>query len=1363
MASTVLSLPPAVFAAEAAQTIYISTAEDFIKFAQNCTLDTWSQGKTVILNTDISLLDTEISTIPTFGGTFDGNGHTIRDLSITQSMAPAGLFYTLQKDAVVSDLTVIGNVVPSGDSDTLGGIAGVNYGKLIGCTFHGFVSGNSRVGGIVGLNEATGQLINCSFEGTITGEHYVGGIVGWNAGSLIQCTNNGSINTTVIDVKTELSDLNMESLRSTEAMPAGTDIGGIAGFSTGLLQSCNNTGDVGYEHMGYNVGGIVGRQMGYLDGCINTGTILGRKDVGGIAGQLEPQVTLKYNEDTLDSLWDELDVLEDLMDRALGDAQDASDAISGSMNDLTDSVGTAKDSAVDLTDAMTKWANGNIDQVNDISARISWVLSQMEPILDDLGAAMEQAETATGQFSDALDDAELAAKWGNEAMTAMETAMADLQNAFSHAKNAYAHIKDAMTHMENSLGNTSQTKSAMKELAAATADMASAFSGMASAMSGISQVLDDIYDASQSSDENWTNLRDGTDELRAALVKISSALTKVSGALDDIRGEMESEPNETEDDPNNPDKKSNIELLKDVMNYLKDASEDLNTAYTHFSTALNDYVESELHVWTDEMTGEVEAGLTALDNAQTKIATASGIIGYVIDDMDPENNEVTSRAAIQLREGLDELNTGISEANTAIKKIDGALQGIEDDPRYESTVNKIRSYLNNISTELNHLSTASSRLSNAMKTLNNNLNPDQAEEAWKKLKLAGDDLDLAATDLDKSVSSLKLATQRLEKAGEAIANAMSDLNKASETMGKTISSLRNATEKIEDVITELAEKPAIQFTPINSDLTERGDALDDALSQVLDGVNSLNDSMATSSEILLTDLRAINRQVGVIIDLLRQASEESDAENSSERYEDISDQELSDDQTSGRISASRNSGEVEGDINVAGIVGSIAIEYDYDPEDDLNKEGGRSLDYRFQTAAGVWDCVNAGAITAKKDCAGGIVGRMDLGTVCTNQSYGIVESTSGDYVGGIAGLTSGTVRKNYVKCTLVGGNYVGGVAGSGSDAQSGDRDSTISDCYSMVNITRADQYSGAVAGIDAGNFTDNYFVSDTLSGINGISYSGKAEPIAYADLPWDDTDIPIAFGQLTLQFVVDDTPVKTVTFTYGDSFDETVYPEIPKKDGNYSYWDQEELKDLHFDTVVTAVYTPYITALSSSENRSGDRPVFFVEGLFDDDATLEETALSNISEDALKKSFSGRTGGQKIVEQWELSVSNDEQETHTVRYLPPEEDTDPEDLMIYVKDSSGWKKAETEMIGSYLLFPINELNVQVAIVSATTRWLVWLLVGAALLLLLVLLAYLIRKKHKRKKKNSVKDEAKNTEIETGIETETGVIYGSQEP
>ncbi|MGN0967780.1 MAG: hypothetical protein ACI4O3_00805, partial [Oscillospiraceae bacterium] len=605
---------------------------------------------------------------------------------------------------------------------------------------------------------------------------------------------------------------------------------------------------------------------------------------------------------------------------------------------------------------------------------------------------------------------------------------------------------------------------------------------------------------------------------------------------------------------------------------------------------------------------------------------------------------------------------------------------------------------------------------------------------------------LAADDLDRAVVNLKLALEYLEKAGEYGSDAMSDLNAASETMGKAISLLRKATDQAADVIHELAEKPAIQFTPISSGLTERGDALDNALSQVLDQVNALNDTMSASSDILLADLRAINRQVGVIIDLLRQASEEAGEEKASDRYEDVSDREQPDDQTSGRISTSRNGGTVEGDINVAGIVGSVAIEYDYDPEDDLTKDGSRSLDFRYQTAAVVWDSINEGTVTAKKDFAGGIVGRMDLGTVSACRGYGWVESTGGDYVGGIAGLTGGTVRGCFAKCTLEGDRYVGGIVGSGTAETAGGAASTVSGCYSMVSIPRYEQYFGAVSGADAGAFLGNYFVSDTLAGINGASYSGRAEPIAYADLPWDDAviAIPDAFRQLMLEFVVDGETVKALSFDYGQSFGQDVYPELPEKEGYYAYWDVTELRELHFDTVVTAVYERHISALSSAESRSSGRPIFFLEGQFDEDAVLTVMAQENTPsdfnalptnyKDFASKCFSGAKVSRAVVEQWSLTIPEDGLDTHTVRYLPPDED--PDHLDIYVKENGTWNKVETQAVGSYLAFQVSGSQAEIAVLSTLSVWWIWLIAAALLVLLLVLILRLTRRGRRRKKASS---------------------------
>ena len=48
-------------------TVHIGSTEEFLEFAENCTLDSWSQGKRFILDCDLSLEDTDFEPIPVFG------------------------------------------------------------------------------------------------------------------------------------------------------------------------------------------------------------------------------------------------------------------------------------------------------------------------------------------------------------------------------------------------------------------------------------------------------------------------------------------------------------------------------------------------------------------------------------------------------------------------------------------------------------------------------------------------------------------------------------------------------------------------------------------------------------------------------------------------------------------------------------------------------------------------------------------------------------------------------------------------------------------------------------------------------------------------------------------------------------------------------------------------------------------------------------------------------------------------------------------------------------------------------------------------------------------------------------------------
>ncbi len=187
--------------------VAIGSVTELIQLAENCTLDTWSEGKTIKLTTNIDVSEIDFEGIPIFSGTFEGNGYTITGLNISTSGSVQGLFRYIKEGAIVKNLTVKGNVVPSGTKKTIGGIAGKNAGTIKGCQFIGSVSGESYIGGIAGINESTGKIIEAISQGMVVGEHYIGGIAGENLGIILESINKMSVNTSATEEKVSLETL----------------------------------------------------------------------------------------------------------------------------------------------------------------------------------------------------------------------------------------------------------------------------------------------------------------------------------------------------------------------------------------------------------------------------------------------------------------------------------------------------------------------------------------------------------------------------------------------------------------------------------------------------------------------------------------------------------------------------------------------------------------------------------------------------------------------------------------------------------------------------------------------------------------------------------------------------------------------------------------------------------------------------------------------------------------------------------------------------------------------------------------------------------------------------------------------------
>lgn len=318
----VLSLPLPVTAEEAQpRRLLISDEARFLQFAEKCRLDSYSMGLAVSLEADLDLTGVDFSGIPIFCGSFDGNGHTISGLSITAEGSYLGLFRYLTEDASVEHLHVRGAILPEGSASHAGSIAGSNAGTIVNCSFDGNVSGADYIGGLVGENTLTGVIEDCSVKGSLYGNHFVGGIAGSNQGVIRSCANQAQVNTTSQQNSVSVSDITMESLTSAEAANTVTDVGGIAGQNGGVIRSCVNRGDIGYRQMGYNIGGIAGSQTGHIRDCENRGTISGRKEVGGIVGQMEPTALIEYTQDALQILQEQLDEMGKIAGQAAANAQ----------------------------------------------------------------------------------------------------------------------------------------------------------------------------------------------------------------------------------------------------------------------------------------------------------------------------------------------------------------------------------------------------------------------------------------------------------------------------------------------------------------------------------------------------------------------------------------------------------------------------------------------------------------------------------------------------------------------------------------------------------------------------------------------------------------------------------------------------------------------------------------------------------------------------------------------------------------------------------------------------------------------------------------------------------------------------------
>lgn len=264
------------------------------------------EGKSIKLTADIDLSGitywTPICRWSDFKGVFDGNGHEIKNLSISgYSDAYPSLFARVH--GKITNLKVSGsidwgysysggiaayllggtiencysNVIVGAVSDNSGGIVGyaISGAVVRNCHSSASIIGSGSTGGIVGYLDNS-LVENCYSEASTSGSVSIGGIVGeCNGGTVKNCYNKGTVSA------------------------SSNQIGGVVGsLKTGRVTGCYNTGSVTGGSLSCQVGGIVGlSSQNYgsktsctIENCYNTGAVStsynAGNTIGGVVGSL---------------------------------------------------------------------------------------------------------------------------------------------------------------------------------------------------------------------------------------------------------------------------------------------------------------------------------------------------------------------------------------------------------------------------------------------------------------------------------------------------------------------------------------------------------------------------------------------------------------------------------------------------------------------------------------------------------------------------------------------------------------------------------------------------------------------------------------------------------------------------------------------------------------------------------------------------------------------------------------------------------------------------------------------------------------------------------------------------------------------
>lgn len=714
-------------------------------------------------------------------------------------------------------------------------------------------------------------------------------------------------------------------------------------------------------------------------------------------------------------------------------------------------------------------------------------------------------------------------------------------------------------------------------------------------------------------------------------------------------------------------------LVTDTLNTTEGITNSTYARLNGISKTLTDVKNSTNTIYNASLDRFDELSESINTNTQT-ILDATGDIGGDMDYLDDSFDSLSSMSD-NLSASIDDLAYALSLSDAEKSTLIAQNNQLKEDLNYSSSfVNEAK---NNLLPDVPEERQA--KVSDGLTRINRVAGDVQAMKTiLEGLRTKRDLIASGAveTDVARRDAALNASVSNILDSMNDMDSATSGLSRFSSSLGGTLSNLAGS------VNIHMESNPIVR-------------AAGDNLYAQLDSLSSQLDSLSAfgrdDSIEVLNNLAAINSRFNSITDLLRN---ERDRLNEKFDEESIFKNASNNENSTSRIYRCRNAGNISGDIGVGGIVGTIGIEFDIDPDKDIRRLNDRSLDYSFGVSAVVMESENLASVKGRGNYAGGICGKMETGYISDSKNTGDVEARDGHFVGGIAGFADGKLNKNTARCRITGKKNVGGISGYGT---------TLTDNSAAVTILGEEEYAGAVSGqvekLDASELKGNVYFGGNYGAIDNIDYSGLAEESA----------VPI--GTLLVQFRMGGMLLDMKEVNPGTVLKDVSFPEPEEKEGFFIQWDVPMDTVIEDDLVVNASYYLPVALLNSPENYKGsNKPVIIVDGQF-----MEEDVLS----------FSMPEENHYLVE-----IPEDALTERKIRVHKPE-------WSKYSFTVNGHEQA-TEDFGDYLVFVTGERKLDILITKQELPVGTIAAAIAGLILLVLLMVYGKRGGKKKEKKPNQK-------------------------